>query len=166
MNIRLLDISEIEEFFPYYSLSMQQDFSEYTEKTTSLFVNTIYNKEYLLKNISSKQLNVFVLVEDNKYLAYAVVNKIFGGVVFCTWLAVDISMRGKGIGSQMLAHIGNYYKELGAHKMMLWCIEKNIPFYEKCGFVVVGKVPQSYFGTDDYFLYKILQEAKEENYLK
>ena len=166
MDIRLLDSTEVDAFFPYYSSSMQHDFQEYTEKTISLFVNDIYNKEYLLKNIVSKQLNVFVIEHEKQYLAYAVVNRIFGGVVFCTWLAVDTSMRGKGLGTQMVEFMSNYYKEQGAHKMMLWCIEKNIPFYEKCGFVVVGKVPQSYFGSDDYFLYKTLQDAKEENDLK
>ena len=49
------------------------------------------------------------------------------------------SYRGKGIGKQIidsLVKIGLH--EMNCYKVILNCLDKNIKFYEKCGFTMVG----------------------------
>ena len=49
---------------------------------------------------------------------------------------VDWEIRGNGIGSAIVEFVKNYFKSIGKHTMILWCLRDNMSaraFYEKMG---------------------------------
>ena len=44
--------------------------------------------------------------------------------------------------------------------------EKTLKFYEKLGYKIIGHDTKGYFGGDEYLLKKLIQEPKEENFLR
>ncbi len=57
-------------------------------------------------------------------------------------------------------------KEKGAHGLQLEADKRNVEFYKKMGFKEVGFLEKGYFGTSNYIFFKVIQEPKEENFLK
>lgn len=50
-------------------------------------------------------------------------------------VVVDKNERGRGLGRIIVAKLRDTAIRLGCYKAILDCAEKNVPFYEKCGFV-------------------------------
>ena len=48
-------------------------------------------------------------------------------------VAVDKSMRGTGVGKELIGHLIDAAKKEKCYKVILDCADYNIPFYEKCG---------------------------------
>lgn len=51
-------------------------------------------------------------------------------------VVVDGKCRGHGVGKMLIDHLVNMAIKKGCYKVTLDCSEKNVPFYEKCGFTV------------------------------
>lgn len=49
-------------------------------------------------------------------------------------VVVDDDYRGKGLGKMLIDYGVKYAKDNGCYKIILNCADKNIAFYEKCGF--------------------------------
>mmetsp|Transcript_22685 Transcript_22685/g.56352 ORF Transcript_22685/g.56352 Transcript_22685/m.56352 type:complete len:153 (-) Transcript_22685:2299-2757(-) len=49
-------------------------------------------------------------------------------------VVVDESYRGKSLGKKVIGEAVRFAGEEGCYKVILDCEEKNVPFYEKCGF--------------------------------
>ena len=60
-------------------------------------------------------------------------------------IVVDSNFRGLGLGKQLLNHLSSISKERGCYKVILNCSEKNIKFYEKCGFAIKEFEMAKYF---------------------
>ena len=58
----------------------------------------------------------------------------FGKVAHIEDVIVDNNYRGKGLGKMLINKCINYAKHHDCYKIILNCSDKNIPFYEKCGF--------------------------------
>ena len=43
---------------------------------------------------------------------------------------------------------------------------RNLEFYKKRGYSVLGFDEKGYFGVDNYIMKKVIQEPKEKNFLK
>lgn len=50
-------------------------------------------------------------------------------------IVTDESVRGKGLGKLIIQELIEIAKKNGAYKVLLSSLEKNVPFYEKCGLV-------------------------------
>jgi len=50
-------------------------------------------------------------------------------------IVVDSSYRGKNLGLRLIEQLKHVGTKLGCYKIILDCSEKNVPFYEKCGFL-------------------------------
>lgn len=48
-------------------------------------------------------------------------------------IVTDESVRGKGLGKLIINTLIDFAKKNGAYKVLLSSLEKNVPFYEKCG---------------------------------
>jgi GNAT superfamily N-acetyltransferase len=48
-------------------------------------------------------------------------------------IVTDESVRGKGLGKLIIHKLIEFGKKNGAYKVLLSSLEKNVPFYEKCG---------------------------------
>eukprot|EP00484_Ammonia_sp_Unknown_P003628 CAMPEP_0197057214 /NCGR_PEP_ID=MMETSP1384-20130603/94301_1 /TAXON_ID=29189 /ORGANISM="Ammonia sp." /LENGTH=148 /DNA_ID=CAMNT_0042491531 /DNA_START=31 /DNA_END=477 /DNA_ORIENTATION=+ len=49
-------------------------------------------------------------------------------------VVTDSSYRGKGLGKLVTDYAVQYAKQNGCYKVILDCSDKNVPFYERCGF--------------------------------
>jgi len=49
-------------------------------------------------------------------------------------VVVDSSYRGKNLGKRVIDQLVHLAKSIGCYKVILDCSEKNVSFYEKCGF--------------------------------
>ena len=90
----------------------------------------------------------------------------WGGISIVYWLAVDPKFQHKGIGTAILKEWEKIAEEKGAHSIHLDSNKKNLKFYEKLGYKVIGFDEKSWFGASGYILTKLIQEPKEENFLK
>jgi len=165
--VRQTTKEEIDEYFDFFSKSVQALFPEYTENTRKFFYTNsrALNKEEILKKIEEGHVVLEALVDD-KIAGLLIAGKPFGGVSFCHWLMVDPNFQRKGIGTKLLTYWEEIVKEMGAHNLKLEAIDKNLKFYGDFGFETLGLEKKGSFGTDNYILRKIIQEPKEENYLK
>ncbi|KAL9934658.1 hypothetical protein V8E36_006433 [Tilletia maclaganii] len=62
-------------------------------------------------------------------------------------IAVDPNVQGKGLGKKIIAALSAISEGLGAYKVFLDCSEDNKPFYEKCGYKLVGVQMAKYAPT-------------------
>lgn len=53
-------------------------------------------------------------------------------------VVVDASLRGSGIGRQLIQRLVSFAKQKGCYKVILDCMNENVPFYHKCGFQSKG----------------------------
>lgn len=165
-DIELLKENDSDAFYQKYSQNTKSQFPELSSNVAAYFIEKDLPKDKIIKGISSKDLYIFIAKNNTDIVGYLIGNKGFLGVGFCMWLSVDNNFHGKGIGSSLLKNYEEKVKELGGHQVVLWCDKRNISYYEKRGYTIAGEVPKHYFGTTDYLAYKILQEPKEENFLR
>ena len=59
-------------------------------------------------------------------------------------VVIDINYRSQNIGKKIVASLVNIAKVSNCYKIILDCSEKNIGFYEKCGFIN-NNVQMSYY---------------------
>jgi len=91
------------------------------------------------------QKNVYYVVvcEDTKRNKLAAVGTLFvekkflrsgGSCGHVEDIVVDSTYRGKNLGLKLIEQLKYVGNKLGCYKIILDCSEKNVPFYEKCGF--------------------------------
>jgi len=97
------------------------DFSKYIDK--------IKSKVFIIKdNTSNKIIATATALIENKFI-----HKL-SSVCHIEDVVVDSEYRNKGLGKKLINHCVEYAKSKGCYKIILNCSEKNIQFYEKCGF--------------------------------
>lgn len=165
-NIKLLGVSNLDRFFTLFEKSISTQFPEYTQNTRNYFTKKESSKKQFKHLIKKGKKKIFIAIANGKIVGYLTASKIYGGIGFCEWLGVSDEYQHKGVGTALLKKYETMSLKKGAHKIHLWTANKNISFYKKNGYILVGNIPENYFGTDEYLMYKILQEAKEVNYLK
>lgn len=95
---------------------------------------------YVVRNISTNKIvGTGSLLVEKKFI-----HKL-SSVGHIEDIVIDSSVRGFGLGKQLIDHLVNLAKEKGCYKVILNCSDKNIKFYEKCGFVIKE------FGMAKYF---------------
>jgi RimJ/RimL family protein N-acetyltransferase len=82
-------------------------------------------------------------------------------------IAVDSQFRGAGIGRALLEAAEKYAAGEGKRKLYLRVLSSNtgaIAFYEKCGFILQGRMVEEFFingrYVDDLLMYKPLEAVK------
>ena len=84
---------------------------------------------------------IYVVEIDNKIVGTGTLlieNKIihnFGKVAHIEDVVVDQNKRNLGIGKTLIQYLINIAENIGCYKIILNSNEKNINFYQKCGFV-------------------------------
>eukprot|EP00049_Salpingoeca_infusionum_P026179 m.24270 g.24270 ORF g.24270 m.24270 type:complete len:324 (+) comp8580_c1_seq1:652-1623(+) len=59
-----------------------------------------------------------------------------GSVAHLEDVVVDSSIRGQGLGKQIILYLTRLSQQLGCYKTVLDCSEHNVAFYERCGFAL------------------------------
>jgi ribosomal protein S18 acetylase RimI-like enzyme len=73
-------------------------------------------------------------------------------------VAVLPPYQGKGIASQLMSRFIEESKKLNKRKIMLICKSDLIAYYEKCGFVYIGKSASTHGGFEWYEMHLHLEE--------
>lgn len=114
-----------------------------------------WTKRRLIKEFEDNSfLKHFVYEKDGEVLGFYIISTIADLVEIFT-IAVDKNHREEGIGSELLAHLINYAKEVGASEIWLEASTKNIAavnLYQKYGFEI-QTIRKNYYqktGEDAY----------------
>ncbi len=143
--------------------NIRTDFPEYSQRI----------KEYILKHeldleekLSISIFNVWGAFKEDKPVGYLIGFGPVGGVVEIHWLGVLKALQGKGIATKFVEFFLDWAKNNGAHAIHLYSSKENLAFYEKLDFEKVGLIRKSFWGSDDYFMSKNIQEPREDNFFK
>ena len=102
-------------------------------------------------NMSQQQIIVVVDKETEKIVASGTLliqQKIIhnmGKVAHIEDVVVDVSVRGKGLGKELIRYLQDIAIGQSVYKTTLYCFEKNVEFYEKCGFEKKGCQMAQYY---------------------
>lgn len=111
------------------------DFSKLTEFwKDNYFISEMDN----LKHFSiflEKNPGLSVLIEENGEIIGTALGSYDGRRGYLQKVVTSKTLRGKGIGQQMVHEVVKKLKSVGAVYIPISVEEKNIIFYEKCGFV-------------------------------
>lgn len=92
-----------------------------------------------LDNLPSNHI-IYVILYENNIAGMGTIlieNKIihnFGKVGHIEDVVIDKKFRGLGLGKELINFLVNKGKKLGCYKIILDCNDKNVGFYNKCGF--------------------------------
>jgi ribosomal protein S18 acetylase RimI-like enzyme len=166
IEIRRATKEDLKSFYPFFRKSITSQFPEYSSNTTRFFTEEEFSEKQLTEQIERGNKIVFIASLKNEIIGFITGQPLYGGVGLAEWLAVDEAYHNMGIGKELLKTWEEYVLQDGGHKVHLWSAEKNIHFYENRGYTVVGRIPENWFGAEDFLLYKSLQKATEDNYLR
>lgn len=98
--------------------------------------------ELILKHLQQSFVFSVVAVLKEHVVGYAsslIYTNIRGGsMMFIEDVVVDSSLRNRGIGNRLLTHLRGVAEGKGCYKITLCCQDRNIRFYESCGYHLVG----------------------------
>lgn len=158
---------DFNELYTFFETNTRKFFKrDYTQKTFDFMFDKLYSKKRIKEIVLGKG-SVLIAIDGDKIVGLLMqFYKEEGGVAFANWFMVDEKYHGKGIGTQMLKSWENECLLRGVHSVYLCTEDYNVKFYEKRGFTYMGVMPHGWFGAPDHYMYKEIQEPKEENYLK
>lgn len=164
--VRKATLKDLEKFFQVFRKNISSQFPEYTLLTRHFFIEKEFSKKVFRNWLKKNEGPIFLAVVNSKIVGFLAARTPYGGVAFCSWVAVKEECHGQGIGSILLEAWEKESKKEGAHKLQLWTDARNLEFYKKRGFVLVGDVPDNYFGAHDHLFIKSLGKSQEKNYLR
>jgi glucosamine-phosphate N-acetyltransferase len=118
-----------------------EGFFEVLSNLTSANVIEKKRAEEIFDKIKNQSSYIYVAVYDDKIIGATtlLVEQKFihdgGKLGHIEDVVTHKDFQGKGIGSGVMKKAIEKAKELGCYKIILDCSEKNVPFYERFGFV-------------------------------
>jgi len=160
LKIKKAGIADIEPFLVSFKVSVEKQFPEYSLKTKNLFLNKYFTKKNFIEDLKKRRIDLLLASIDNQIVGYLIVLPPYGGISYISWLAVRNSFQEKGIGTALLKECEKIAEKRGSHKIHLWTSKRNIKFYKKNKWILVGNIPENYFGADDYLFYKTIKKPR------
>ncbi len=157
--IKKLTVKDLPKVILLLSAALHEDFPEYQPRIANAYIQ-IFNKKYF-RTVLKKKTNILFGIFDQKKLTgfIGLVGNV-GGVVFVDWLVVDKDYRKKGIGTALLQKAETWAINHKHHHEYLYTENmRYVHFYEGRGFKFVGIQKKSWFGADEYLMYKILRNV-------
>lgn len=118
------------------------DKSKISRESFEQFVGTLDSHSYhkiLVCEVDSCIIGTGTIVCEQKLIHN------LGKVGHIEDIVVDEHRRNSGIGFTIIEHLTKYAKQQGCYKVILDCNEKNVSFYEKCGYKRHGIEMAKYF---------------------
>lgn len=159
-DMRIINPEDTELLKRLFTLTVSAEFPEYSEKKKEFYTSGNY-----LDDIINLPIRIGAYVND-LLVGYLLSNNPLGGVCFIQWIAVLPDYQHQGIGKSLLKKVEEIAKDKGAHAVHLEADKRNISYYESLGYKTFGHTQHGYFNADEYFMEKLIQEPKEENYLR
>lgn len=166
ISIKQIGLDEFDKFYDFFEKNTRELFPEYGPKAVEIML-TSDSRSGLRQKLKKGEIIVIVGLIDDKVASCVFADKLhYGGVVEIHWLMTDKNHQNKGLASAMLKFIDQLFVDQGAHLLRLGADKRNLDFYQKRGYEIIGHIDEHYFGTEDYLMAKTLQKAKPENYLR
>jgi len=165
MEIRIERIKEKEvpHISNHYTEWIMRLFPEYPESVKKKMIEKYYNGKHLLETLRKNGI-ILVVYLGKEMVGILVTDPPLGGLSYAPWLMVGSSFQGRGIGKSLLKRWEEEAKKQGCHNLRVEADHRNVGFYEKMGFTLIGLEKKGYFGTDNYLFQKIIAEPDEKNY--
>lgn len=163
--IRKVKAGDVSDIFSHYKDWVMGLFPEYSETLRKNLVKKVFDEEYVNKKIKEKGI-VLAAISEGQLVGVLIADKLFGGISYGAWLIVDSNFQRKGIGKNLLKHWEDEVRKQGGHGLRLDADKRNVEYYKKMGFRMIGLERKGYFGTDNYLFQKTIAEPKEENFFK
>lgn len=163
ITYRKATIEDIPQILPQFEENIRKFFKhEYSPKVINYFFEKRMTPARLEEMLATG--GSFYLAEDDDQPVgfLLVIEKEMGGVSFANWFAVNEDHQKQGIGSGLLKTWEEDMLARGVHALMIGTEEYNIDFYKKRGFNYIGLMPKGYWGADDHYMYKTIQEPNDE----
>lgn len=160
IRIKRANHNDISLFWDFFSNSVKSQFPVYSEKAKNYYLKKDYTKNNIRKWLKHRNITLLLAVCDKAIVGYLMASYPFGGVPYISWIAVEETLHGMGIGTKLLKRYETIAKRRGIHKIHLWTDKRNVRFYKKRGYILVGHIPQNFFGADDWLFYKTLQSPQ------
>ena len=160
IKIRKAGLKDIDSFWKVFRFSVRNQFPGYSVRAKDLFLKKHFSKASLKDDLRARRIDLLLAFAENQIAGYLMTNMPYGGILYVSWLAVAKPFQGLNIGSSLLKECERIAKEKGVHKIHLWTSKNNLKFYQKNKWILVGQIPKSYFGADDWLFYKTIQDPK------
>jgi len=160
--IKKVKKEDLPEFYNHYKSWVMELFPEYSENLKKKMTEKLFGKEYILERI--KEGIVLVALSGENPVGMFMADPPLGGLSYGVWLMVDVNCQGKGIGKSLLERWEEEALKQGCHNLRLEADHRNVGFYERMGFKLIGIEEKGYFGTDNYLFQKIIAEPNEKNF--
>jgi glucosamine-phosphate N-acetyltransferase len=118
----------------------ENDFNIMKKLIGQLSVVSDYSKEQFKNFLDKNNKKIFIFEMNNNIIgtgSLILESKIshdFKNVAHLEDIVVDKNFRGKGYGKYIINYLIQYAKKNNCYKVILNTDEKNLKFYEKCGF--------------------------------
>jgi len=144
-----------ESFYRCFESLMQEGYACFPPELKEYFIK----KEYTLNNFilwcERKFRIIFLALDDQqRIIGFLVGDNSYGGVAFITWVGILPEYRKMGIGNQLLKTYEDHVKAKNAHLIELFTYDGVKGFYEKNGFVEIGRREQGFFGQTNIIMNK------------
>lgn len=166
VEIRPIKKKEVKEFARLIKKSLLGDFPDYSSKIKRFLLKGELSFKLLSEKFPKRRPVLWAAFMAGRMVGYLEAGLPYGGIIFVMWVGVGRGFQGKGIGRKLFDKFARWAKTQGVHALHLYTAKDTMPFYKKLGFEDIGLVKKGYFGVNDHFMIKILQEPKEENFLK
>jgi ribosomal protein S18 acetylase RimI-like enzyme len=125
-----------------------------------LFIEQRVRRELIAASGVGDEVELAVFAVDNGVLCGGCYGATWGGTCDLEGLWVDPSLRGRGLGSQLLAAAETEAAARGCRQVVLFTHQNQAPgFYERRGYRVVGRVDDYPTGTPALWFRKGLPET-------
>jgi len=167
MEVREIRENEVSEFHRVFRKIIRDEFPEYPAHVRDFFISKDFREAFLEKRIKNWDYVVLIAADEGRIVGFLVMEKLYGGVSFATWLGVVREYQGKGAGSLLVRAWEKRVREEGGHKLMLIApSEKVREFYLHQNFTEEGFEKKSWFGIDYWLFGKIIAGPRPELFLK
>lgn len=158
--IRPLNTKDKKQLQDLFKKTVHSEFPEYSAGLKHYYSSGKYFERMMALPIT------FGAFEKEQLIGFIIAEDAFGGIVFAHWLTIMREYQKKGIGKKLVRTLEEEAIQRGAHGIYLEADIRNVPFYESLGYSILGHDEHGYFGLDEYFMKKLLQNPIEEAYLK
>jgi len=158
IKIKKSKLSDLDSFLDLFRVSVRTQFPGYSQKTKKYFLGKMFTRKNFILEIKQKKADLLLAAVGEKIVGFLLAYLPYGGISYISWLAVKESFQGKGAGTALLKEYEVIAKEKGIHKIHLWTDKRNLKFYKRNGWTLVGMIPENYFGADDWLFYKTIQK--------
>ncbi len=161
--IAVLNPSELEEFYPFAQNLILKQFLDYSPKVRNAAVRDFFIKGDIEVSLRNGREVILVALRQGSLVGFLDLHFEFGGEAHVLWLGVDRKVRKLGVGTRLLSRAEKVALSKKCHFLSLDTeSERNILFYKKRGFRLIGTLQRGWYGADAYLMQKSLREPFAE----